>query len=144
MRNICKLQRLEEGAIIKREWWKDWPHDKPPKCDFIIQSYDTAYLKKESADYSAITTWGVFTREGHGQNAILLDAFRGRYEFPELRRLAHQEYLDWNPDIVLIEAKASGIPLIHELRQMDIPVTDFTPSKGNDKHVRMNSIAPSF
>ena len=134
----------EEGAIIKREWWKDWPHDKPPKCDFIIQSYDTAYLKKETADYSAITTWGVFTREGHGQNAILLDAFRGRYEFPELRRLAHQEYLDWNPDIVLIEAKASGIPLIHELRQMNIPVTDFTPSKGNDKHVRMNSIAHLF
>ena len=66
------------------------------------------------------------------------------YEFPELRRLAHQEYLDWNPDIVLIEAKASGIPLIHELRQMDIPVTDFTPSKGNDKHVRMNSIAHLF
>ena len=73
-----------------------------------------------------------------------MDAFRGRYEFPELRRLAHQEYLDWNPDIVLIEAKASGIPLIHELRQMDIPVTDFTPSKGNDKHVRMNSIAHLF
>jgi len=134
----------DEGAIIKREWWQDWPHDKPPKCDFIIQSYDTAYLKKETADYSAITTWGVFTVEGKGQNAILLDAFRGRYEFPELRRLAHQEYLDWNPDIVLIEAKASGIPLIHELRQIDIPVQDYTPSKGNDKHVRMNSIAHLF
>jgi len=86
-------------------------------------------MKKETADYSAITTWGIFDREGHGQNAILLDAFKGRYEFPELRRLAHQEYLDWNPDIVLIEAKASGIPLIHELRQIDIPVQDYTPSK---------------
>jgi len=134
----------EEGAIIKREWWKDWEHDKPPKTSFIIQSYDTAFMKKETADYSAITTWGIFDREGSGQNAILLDAFRGRYEFPELRRLAHQEYLDWKPDIVLIEAKASGIPLIHELRQIDIPVQDYTPSKGNDKHVRMNSIAHLF
>jgi phage terminase large subunit-like protein len=86
-------------------------------------------MKKETADYSAITTWGVFNREGQGQNAILLDAFKGRYEFPELRRLAHQEYLDWNPDIVLIEAKASGIPLIHELRQIDIPVQDYISRK---------------
>jgi len=101
-------------------------------------------MKKETADYSAITTWGIFDREGSGQNAILLDAFRGRYEFPELRRLAHQEYFDWNPDIVLIEAKASGIPLIHELRQIDIPVQDYTPSKGNDKHTRVNAVAPLF
>jgi predicted phage terminase large subunit-like protein len=101
-------------------------------------------MKKETADYSAITTWGVFSKEGSGQNAILLDAFKGRYEFPELRRLAHQEYLDWRPDVVLIEAKASGLPLTYELRQMNIPVTNFTPSKGNDKHVRVNSIAPLF
>ena len=134
----------EEGAIIKREWWKDWPHDKPPKMSFIIQSYDTAFLKKETADYSAVTTWGIFHREGDGQHAILLDAFKGRYEFPELRRLAHQEYLNWQPDIVIIEAKASGIPLLHELRQKDIPVQDYTPSRGNDKHARMNSIAHLF
>jgi predicted phage terminase large subunit-like protein len=134
----------EEGAIIKREWWKDWPYERPPQLSFIIQSYDTAFLKKETADYSAITTWGVFNKEGDGQHAILLDAFKGRYEFPELRRLAHQEYLNWNPDIVIIEAKASGIPLIHELRQKDIPISEFTPSKGNDKHVRMNSISHLF
>ena len=134
----------EEGALIKRDWWRDWKHEQPPKCDFIIQSYDTAFLKKESADYSAITTWGVFNTEDSGQNAILLDAFKGRYEFPELRRLAHEEYLHHRPDIVLIEAKASGIPLTHELRNMGIPVINFTPSKGNDKHVRVNSISPLF
>ena len=134
----------EEGAIIKREWWQDWTEDRPPKTSFIIQSYDTAFLKKETADYSAITTWGVFHRENDGQHVILLDAFKGRYEFPELRRLAHQEYLDWEPNVVIIEAKASGIPLLHELRQKDIPVQDFTPSRGNDKHVRMNSIAHLF
>jgi len=134
----------DEGAIIKREWWKDWKHNDPPHCDFIIQSYDTAFMKKETADYSAITTWGVFNTEDSGQNVILLNAFKDRYEFPELRRKAQAEYQWWRPDIVLIEAKASGIPLTHELRQMDIPVINFTPSKGNDKHVRVNSIAPLF
>ena len=134
----------EEGALIKREWWRDYASERPPKMSFIIQSYDTAFMKKETADYSAITTWGVFHREDNGQNAILLDAFKGRFEFPELRRRAHAEYLRWEPNVVIIEQKASGIPLLHELRNMDIPVTGFTPSKGNDKHVRVNSIAPLF
>ena len=134
----------EEGAILKREWWKDWDKDYIPSLDHVIQSYDTAFMKKETADYSAITTWGVFETESDGQNIILLDAFKDRYEFPELRRVAYQQYLDWNPDMVIIEAKASGLPLTHELRQMDIPVINFTPSRGNDKHVRVNSVAPLF
>ena len=134
----------EEGAIIKREWWKDWKGKKPPSIEYTIQSYDTAFLKKTSADFSAITTWGVFKKEDSGYNIILLNAFKDRYEFPELRRLAHQEYLDHRPDIVIIEAKASGIPLTHELREMGIPVINFTPSKGNDKHVRVASISPLF
>ena len=134
----------DEGALIKREWWKDWKHKYPPKTEYIIQSYDTAFTKGTKSDYSAITTWGVFTTEADGQNIILLDAFKDRYEFPELRRVAYQQYLDWKPDMVIIEAKASGLPLTHELRQMDIPVINFTPSRGNDKHVRVNSVAPLF
>ena len=134
----------EEGALIKRTWWKDWTEKYPPKIDYIIQSYDTAFTKGTKADYSAITTWGVFETEKDGQNIILLDAFKDRYEFPELRRVAYQQYLQWKPDMVIIEAKASGLPLTHELRQMDIPVINFTPSRGNDKHVRVNSVAPLF
>ena len=134
----------EEGAIIKREWWKNWEHKYPPVVEYTIQSYDTAFLKKTSSDFSAITTWGVFHSEDTGYNIILLNAFKDRYEFPELRRLAHQEYLDHRPDSVIIEAKASGIPLTHELREIGIPVINFTPSKGNDKHVRVASIAPLF
>ena len=134
----------DEGALIKREWWKDWTAKHPPPLDYIIQSYDTAFTKGTKSDYSAITTWGVFETEEDGQNIILLDAFKDRYEFPELRRVAYQQYLDWKPDMVIIEAKASGLPLTHELRQMDIPVINFTPSRGNDKHVRVNSVAPLF
>ena len=134
----------EEGALIKRDWWRNWEKKYPPRLEYIIQSYDTAFTKGTKSDYSAITTWGVFETEEDGQNIILLDAFKDRYEFPELRRVAYQQYLDWNPDMVIVEAKASGLPLTHELRQMDIPVINFTPSRGNDKHVRVNSVAPLF
>ena len=134
----------EEGAIIKRDWWQDWPHDNPPVTEFIIQSYDTAFLKKETADYSAITTWGMFRDDENQMHIILLDAEKDRYEFPELRRVAHESYLFWRPQMVLIEAKASGIPLTHELSRMGIPVVNYTPSKGNDKHVRVNTVAPFF
>ena len=134
----------EEGAIIKRDWWRNWEKEDPPQIKYKIQSYDTAFLKKESADFSAITTWGVFETEDSGDNIILLSAFKDRYEFPELRRVAHEEYLWWRPDMTLIEAKATGIPLTAELRKMGIPVVNFTPSRGNDKHVRVNSVSPLF
>ena len=135
----------EEGALIKREWWRKWEEDTPPDLHYVIQSYDTAFMKKETADFSAITTWGVFyPEEDKPANLILLDAVKDRYEFPELRRVALDQYKYWKPEMVIIEAKASGLPLTYELRQMDIPVQTFTPSKGNDKHVRVNTCAPLF
>ena len=135
----------EEGAIIKREWWMKYDHEEIPPLHHVIQSYDTAFLKKETADYSAITTWGVFyPNEDSPPALLLLDAIKGRYEFPELRRLALEQYKYWQPESVIIEAKASGLPLTYELRQMDIPVVNFTPSKGNDKHARVNAVAPLF
>ena len=135
----------EEGAILKREWWQEYEGEDIPQIYHVIQSYDTAFLKKETADYSAITTWGVwYPSEDSGANLILLDAIKGRYEFPELRRVALEQYRYWNPETVIIEAKASGLPLTYELRKMDIPVMNFTPSKGNDKHARVNAVAPLF
>ena len=135
----------EEGALIKREWWRTWEEDRPPDLHYVIQSYDTAFMKKETADYSAITTWGVFyPEEDKPANLILLDCVKDRYEFPDLRRVALDQYKYWKPEMVIIEAKASGLPLTYELRQMDIPVQTFTPSKGNDKHVRVNTCAPLF
>jgi len=134
----------EEGALIKREWWKKWEGDVPA-LHHVIQSYDTAFMKKETADYSAITTWGVFYKnEDSGPQLILLDAVKDRLEFPELRRVALEQYRYWNPETVIVESKASGLPLTYELRKMGIPVINFTPSKGNDKHTRVNSVAPLF
>jgi predicted phage terminase large subunit-like protein len=136
----------EEGAIVKREWWKEWKEDKPPRCEFIIQSWDTAFTKNERSDYSACTTWGVFylNENENDPNVILLDAFKRRMEFPELKEKAFNHYKEWEPDAFIVEAKASGAPLIFELRAMGIPVSEFTPSRGNDKMVRINSVSDLF
>lgn len=136
------------NAIVKREWWRKWEEERPPPCDFVIQSWDTAFLKTQRSDYSACTTWGVFYKEddtGKMQaNIILLNAFKKRMEFPELKQKAFEEYKMWEPDAMIVEAKASGAPLIFELRAMGIPVQEFTPSKGNDKIARLNAVADIF
>jgi len=136
----------EENAIIPREWWKKWEREAVPQLEFVIQSYDTAFSKRESADFSAITTWGVFypNEGGSGPNLILLDSKKGRWDFPELKAIAFEEYKFWDPDTVIIEAKASGLPLTQELRSAGIPVVNFTPSRGNDKISRVHAVSPMF
>ena len=134
----------EEGAIIKREWWREWEQKDPPQCDFVIQSWDTAFLAKETADYSACTTWGVFTNNDGEANIILLDALQERLEFPNLKIRAYQMYKEYDPDAFIVEAKAAGTPLIFELRQMGIPVGEYTPSRGHDKIARVNAVSDLF
>ena len=140
----------EETAMVKREWWKEWEEDEVPDLDYIIQSYDTAYSKKETADYSAITTWGVFRpyRDGE-EHLILLDAKKGRWNFPELKTIARDEFEYWEPELMLIEAKASGQPLADEMRQINLPVATFSPGRrrgggGLDKTARMHIVSPIF
>lgn len=135
----------EESAIIKREWWNVWEKESVPQLQYVIQSYDTAFSKRETADYSAITTWGVFyPRESGEPNIILLDSKKGRWDFPELKAIAFEQYHFWDPDTVIVEAKASGMPLTHEMRQTGIPVVNFTPSRGNDKVSRVHAVSPLF
>ncbi len=136
----------EEGAIVKREWWKIWEKEDPPRCDFVIQSWDTAFTKNERSDYSACTTWGVFymNENEDDPHVILLDAFKARMEFPELKERAYKHYIEWEPDAFVVEAKAAGSPLIYELRQRGIPVQEFTPTRGNDKIARINSVSDLF
>ncbi len=135
----------EEGSLIKREWWKTWEKPHIPPLQHVIQSYDTAYLKKETADFTAITTWGVFyPNEDSPANLILLDSYKERVEFPDLRKEAFRQYRYWNPETVIIEAKAAGLPLTYELRKIGIPVINYTPSKGQDKHARVNAVSPLF
>ncbi len=140
-------------SIIPKDWFMVWDQEKPPTCDYLIQSYDTAFLKSERADFTAITTWGVFYPEGkigekmyNGDEAhlILIDCIKERFDFPELKQEALRLYEYWDPDNVIIEAKGSGLPLIQELRRIGIPVNTFSPGKGQDKIARLNSVSPIF
>ena len=121
----------EANTMVKREWWKPWPHDTPPKVEYIMQSWDTAFTKTTRSNMSACTTWGIWEApqpEGlPRRNIILLDAWRDKVEFPDLKKKAKELYKFHRPDTVIIEAKAAGWPLIQELRQSGIPVQDYTP-----------------
>jgi predicted phage terminase large subunit-like protein len=139
------------SAVIRKEWWKSWQKEKVPPLKYIIQAYDTAFSKKETADFSAITTWGVFEPEEGGKDAIILmDAQRGRWNFPELKEVAFEEYKYWEPDMVIVEAKASGIPLLDELQARGVPAMSFSPGRrtkgrgGVDKSLRVHLVSPLF
>ena len=138
----------ETSAIVKREWWQLWDKEDPPKCEFTLMAWDTAFEKTQRADYSALTHWGVFYKEDDAglmqTNIILLNAFRERMEFPRLKKVALEQYKEWEPDSIIIEKKASGAPLIYELRAMGIPVQEFTPTRGNDKITRLNAVSDLF
>jgi predicted phage terminase large subunit-like protein len=73
-----------------------------------------------------------------------MDAFKERMAFPDLKQAALKHYKEWEPDAFIVEKKAAGAPLIQELRAMGIPVQEFSPSRGNDKHVRLNAVADLF
>jgi predicted phage terminase large subunit-like protein len=136
----------DTSAVVSRKHWRIWPDDDPPTCEYIIQSWDTAFETKNNSDYSACTTWGVFynEEENNSPQVILLDAFKERMAFPELKSAAFKHWKEWDPDAFIVEKKAAGAPLIQELRSMGIPVQEFSPSRGNDKMVRMNAVSDLF
>jgi predicted phage terminase large subunit-like protein len=136
----------DSAALVKRSDWRVWDAEDPPRCDYVIQSWDTAHETKTTSDYSACTTWGVWYNEedNNSPNLILLDAFKDRMAFPELKTVALKHYKEWEPDAFIVEKKAAGGPLIQELRRMGIPVQEFTPSRGNDKIARLNAVSDLF
>jgi predicted phage terminase large subunit-like protein len=132
----------EEGGILKKEWWKEWTHPSPPICDYIIISADTAFETKESSDYSAFTIWGVFRDDHDLPNLMLLGAKKDRWIFPDLRDEAKRLYKFHDPDMFLIEKKASGQSLLQELNATGIPAMPFEPER--DKVARAHSCTPTF
>ena len=135
----------EEGALIKREWWKIWDKETPPQCEFIIMSLDAAQEANNRADYNALTTWGVFENEETGNsNIILLNSIKKRLEFPDLKKMVIEEYKEWEPDAFIVEKKSNGSALYQELRRMGVPVSEFTPGKGQDKIARVNAVSDLF
>jgi len=135
----------EEGALIKREWWKIWDKEDPPNCEFTIMALDAAQETNNRADYNALTTWGVFfNEETNNYNIILLNAIKKRLEFPELKKLVLEEYKEWEPDAFIVEKKSNGAALYQEMRRMGVPASEFTPGKGQDKISRVNAVSDLF
>jgi predicted phage terminase large subunit-like protein len=135
----------EEGALIKREWWKIWDRENPPPCEFTIMSLDAAQETNNRADYNALTTWGVFfNEETNNYNIILLNSIKKRMEFPDLKKLVIDEYKEWEPDAFMVEKKSNGAALYQEFRRMGVPVGEFTPGKGQDKISRVNAVSDLF
>ena len=135
----------EEGALIKREWWQIWEPDAPPQCEFIIMSLDAAQEANNRADYNALTVWGVFMNENtKTHNIILLNAIKERLEYPELKQLVLEQYKEWNPDSFIVEKKSNGAVLYQEMRRMGVPISEFTPGKGQDKISRANAVSDLF
>lgn len=138
----------EEAALLKREWWQIWEKDEPPPYEFVIQAWDTAHETKNHNDYSACLTWGVWFNERTSRyELILLDAWKGRLEFPDLKEKAQKMAKHWEPEALLIEKKAAGGPLIQELRRTNLIIEELNPSRGargvsNDKRARVNAVAP--
>lgn len=133
----------EEASIVKREWWRSWERESPPPCEYVIMSLDAAAEKHNRADYTALTTWGVFLNEEEGaHHIILLNSIKDRLEFPELKELAMREYSDWEPDSFIVEKKSAGTAIYQEMRRMGLPVQEYTPHRGSgDKLARLNSVA---
>ena len=127
----------QEGGILKRKWWQRWTDDDAPECQHVVLSIDGAYSAKTSADFSAATIWGYFRKKVDGDidrrpaadSLILLNAWKGRVEYPDFRARVLELIREHQPDTILIEDKASGQSLIQELRRAGIAVVAYQPDR---------------
>jgi predicted phage terminase large subunit-like protein len=128
----------EVVAIVKRSQWQLWDREIP-SVEYIVSCFDTAHTVDKNADFSAWTTWGVFKHEIDGVEkncVIMLEARRDRLEYPELKKAILAHHREFRPDMLRIEAKAAGTPLVQELRRMRLPVTEFTPTSATGNKIR--------
>ncbi|MCI5049509.1 MAG: phage terminase large subunit [Rickettsiales bacterium] len=120
------------GGMIKTDWFQCYDQDALPDFDHIVQSWDTANKATELADYSVCTVWGI-----KGQQYYLLDVFREKLDFPELRKAVMVQWSKWSPHTILIEDKASGTQLIQDITKDVRCVRAVKPT--DDKIMRMHS-----
>lgn len=137
------------GGIIKKHWWRIWPDDVAiPTCTHIFHSWDTAFSEKDSktSAFSAMTRWGIFFHEARDRYCIMaLGMWFDRVGFDELRKKVKESDKKYNPDINLVEKKATGITLVQELKRASPgKVRAYTPGRGEDKISRGHSVSPIF
>jgi hypothetical protein len=144
---------VEGGNILKRDWFRIWNQPSPPRCEYILQSWDTATSTRAKSAYSACITLGVFREDKTDlPSIILLSAFRKRMAYPDLRKMAQRlfnDYLDTNfdaplgngavrqPDVLLVEDQSSGSSLIPDLRKAGVMATAVRPAAYGNKDQRI-------
>jgi len=122
-----------EGAMFKRDWWQRY--SVAPQSSRVIQSWDTAFKSGRENDYSVCTTWAQAS-----SGYFLLSLWRGRVEFPELKKRLVDLATEWNANAILVEDAASGQSLIQELRTTAVPIL---PIKADsDKLSRAAAVTP--
>jgi predicted phage terminase large subunit-like protein len=129
-----------EGGLIKTAWIKyREPHEWPKRFDYVLQSWDTANKSGERNDYSVCTTWGLY--DG---NFYLIDVYRKKPIFPELKRVVLELFRKYCVDKVLVEDKGSGTSLIQELKSNIWCLKAYTPNHGSDKLMRLDAQSIKF
>jgi len=143
---------LEDGKVVGRDMFKMYPHDKPlPKFEYIVMSLDCAYTDKTYNDPTASTTWGVFKPLDGPMSVLLIDCWAEHLTFPQLKPKVLEEWRNSygegkdakRPDLILVEAKASGLSLVQELQAMHLPVRAWNPGNA-DKMTRLQITASIF
>jgi predicted phage terminase large subunit-like protein len=129
------------GAIVKTTWLQYYgPDQYPERFSQTLQSWDTANKATELSDYSVCTTWGV-----HQNRYYLLDVFRQRLNYPDLKRHVQELANHHRPNKILVEDKASGTQLIQDLKADGVyAVTAYQPPSGTDKIMRLHAQTALF
>lgn len=139
----------EEGGIVKREWFRLWPANKPfPKLEFIVQSYDCATSDKTINDPTGCITFGVFKPLDGGMSVMVLDCWKEHLTYPDLRPKVIKEFETVYGegkgrklvDLILVEDKSAGISLIQDLQRAHLPVHAYNPGRA-DKVQRLSIVA---
>jgi predicted phage terminase large subunit-like protein len=128
-----------EGGLIKRDWIRYYD-EAPKNFRFVLQSWDTANKNGSANDFSVCTTWGLFQK-----NFYLLDVYRKRMNYPQLKRAATELWNRFDPSKLLIEDKSSGTSLIQELKSAGVySIEPYVPPPGSDKYFRISAQSVKF
>ena len=127
------------GAMIKRHWIQRYS-DLPPQQDrlFLVQSWDTASKGGPENDFSVGTTWWVTK----GKQWYLVDVWRKRVDYPELKAAVQNLAFRFRAQRVLVEDAGAGTSLVQELRGKVSGIIAVRPD--GDKVSRMAVVSAKF
>jgi len=107
---------VDDGTAIFKKDGFNW-YEELPKFERVVQSWDTAFKVGTQNDYSVCTTWGIVETQ-FGENYYLVDVWRGKAEYPQLKERFLERTQRFSPFLSLVEDKASGQSILQDLKQL--------------------------